>query len=268
MSDRPVFAFGDVHGRLDLLTALIKKVHGHYGPDVDLYSVGDLIDRGPDSKGVIDFCIHHGVKAIIGNHETWLHQYLNTGQFDSFALHKMMAGDVTLTSYGLRSRDPGEIERKLKHLIPPDHQKYILGLPMWRKVETGGRVFFLTHGSVKRDTYQGALHECGSYGQPPPDEEEVMEWIARWQPQSLLWHANSFKEPTFHHFQTATQVFGHTPTPDGTPIVTRPWIALDTGCGTRRAVLAGVVLGTGEVFSVNALSDTLDAGGGFKDFSM
>lgn len=268
MSDRPVFVFGDVHGRLDLLTALITKVRDYFGPEVDLYSVGDLVDRGPDSRGVIELCINEGVQAILGNHETWLHQYLATGQFDSFALHKMMGGIETLQSYGLKSLSPGDIERDLKHLIPPHHRKFILGLPLWRRIETAGRVFFLNHAAVKRDTYQGAVHEIGTYGQPPPPDEEVMAFIAKYSPASILWTTNSFQNPSFHHFATATQVFGHTPTPDGNPIVTKPWIAVDSGCGVRRAVLSGVVLGTGKVFQVNALTSTLEGGDGFKDFSM
>jgi len=256
---RPTLVIGDVHGRSDLLRSLITAIHRRYGLDVDLFSTGDLIDRGPDSKDVVQLCIDHGIMSIIGNHETWMHQYLATGQFDSFALHKMMSGRATLQSYGVESTSPGEIERTLKYKMPKAHVEYFLRLPMWRKIEVEGRVFFLNHAAVKKDAAFGRRHLS---------DEEIMNVIAKESPASILWTSNSFKNPQFWHFKTACQVFGHSPTYDGQPIITPHWIAVDSGCGVRRALLSAVELGTGEVLQAHPLSDNERDSDGFTDMEL
>lgn len=55
---------GDVHGELDTLKALIKKL-----PHKDIVFVGDLVDRGPDSCGVIEYIRKNKWDVIKGNHE-------------------------------------------------------------------------------------------------------------------------------------------------------------------------------------------------------
>jgi hypothetical protein len=59
---------GDVHGCLDELLALLDVVQYHQGAD-RLVFVGDLVDRGPDSIGVVRFVRQLGVECVLGNHE-------------------------------------------------------------------------------------------------------------------------------------------------------------------------------------------------------
>lgn len=250
----PVLVIGDIHGRADLLRNLLNKIRRHYGVRKHfLFQMGDLIDRGPDSKDVIQLCIDHNIQSVLGNHETWLHQYLATGTFDSFALHQSMRGERTLRSYGLDSKDPGEIERKLKNLIPKEHQEFILSLPLWRKLEVKGKTYFLNHAGVKRGIANIAQHWWK--GSAKQSDEDIMDFIARFSPADILWTSNSFKNPTLYHFKEACQVIGHSPTPRGVPVITNHWIAVDTGCGVRRAVLSALELGTEHFLSVDALSD-------------
>lgn len=61
-------AIGDVHGCSDELRALLDLVEYRQGVD-DALVVGDLVDRGPDSVGVIALCMERGVRAIMGNHD-------------------------------------------------------------------------------------------------------------------------------------------------------------------------------------------------------
>jgi serine/threonine protein phosphatase 1 len=56
---------GDIHGCLSTLKALIAKA----GPVDEIISVGDLIDRGPDSLAVVKYCIENNIKVCLGNHE-------------------------------------------------------------------------------------------------------------------------------------------------------------------------------------------------------
>jgi diadenosine tetraphosphatase ApaH/serine/threonine PP2A family protein phosphatase len=74
-----VAAFGDVHGRLDLLIELYKKLEWESLDEIR--HSGDLIDRGPDSSGVVSFCREKGIAGVMGNHEsTMLERYINKGQ--------------------------------------------------------------------------------------------------------------------------------------------------------------------------------------------
>src|ERR1700755_3412847 len=73
-----VYAIGDVHGRFDLLGDLLGRIEQHQGarPKAQTFLVflGDLIDRGPDSRAVIDFLAGYRPRWAIaiflqGNHE-------------------------------------------------------------------------------------------------------------------------------------------------------------------------------------------------------
>ena len=64
---------GDVHGCSTELKNLIYKVE--YQPKSDrLIFVGDLINKGPDSKGVLDFAMNYNAECVLGNHEV---EFLN-----------------------------------------------------------------------------------------------------------------------------------------------------------------------------------------------
>lgn len=63
-----MIVIGDVHGHYDILMALMDKL-----PQTeDICFVGDLIDRGPDSKKVVDFVIKNSYKCVKGNHEEFI----------------------------------------------------------------------------------------------------------------------------------------------------------------------------------------------------
>lgn len=59
--------FGDVHGCIDELQELYKKLE-NYSIDEIRHS-GDLVDRGPDSGAVVQFCREHKIEGVMGNHE-------------------------------------------------------------------------------------------------------------------------------------------------------------------------------------------------------
>ncbi|MBV1904066.1 MAG: metallophosphoesterase, partial [Marinosulfonomonas sp.] len=65
-----VAVIGDIHGRLDLLGPLLKKLDAKY-PDAQRVFVGDYIDRGPDSLGVLAQlkALGDGAICLMGNHE-------------------------------------------------------------------------------------------------------------------------------------------------------------------------------------------------------
>ena len=72
-----LYAIGDIHGQLDLLKAAHQRIFDDGGPDAVIAHVGDLIDRGPDSRGVVDHLLRGqqvGRPWIVtrGNHDRFL----------------------------------------------------------------------------------------------------------------------------------------------------------------------------------------------------
>ncbi len=103
-------AIGDIHGCLEPLRNLLALIQP--APDDHIVTLGDYVDRGPDSRGVIDLLIelegHCRLTAIFGNHDFALREFLR-GQVPLEELH-LMGGIPTLESYGLDPSDP-QIDR-------------------------------------------------------------------------------------------------------------------------------------------------------------
>jgi predicted phosphodiesterase len=70
------FFIGDIHGCAHEFEKLIKKVHKKFD-DVELFSVGDVINKGPDSLRCLELVKEHNVTAIRGNHEEILLRLVN-----------------------------------------------------------------------------------------------------------------------------------------------------------------------------------------------
>lgn len=257
--------FGDVHGRFDLLQILISRIRAKYD-DIDIYSTGDLIDRGPASRGVIELCIKENVSAVMGNHESWLHQYLMYGQFDDFALHTIMGGIATLGSYGVTTLTTDAIERGLKAQMPNRHMQFILELPLWRTFEVGGETFRLSHAGLKNSDVEGLLEHDPSLGTPEM-ADLLMDLSRSLCHQSILWAGFSARQPNVYAFtDSSVQVFGHVPLWE--PMIRPHFIGVDTGCGTRSPEkLSAVILPEREVISVDKASEKI-TGPGFNDFTL
>jgi len=270
----PTIVIGDIHGRADLLKDLLAQIRNRFGNDVGIFHVGDLVDRGPTSKEVVQLCIDNGILGILGNHEIWVHKLITTGEFDTFALHKMVQGQATLQSYGVTAgSDPDQIAEDMLEAMPDSHKEYILGLPVIRRLTLGGQAYRLIHSGLKRDTaltYLPAAEKHHKLHGTQSVSDSLADVIASETPASVLWTSNSWKNgPDLYHFPDGSiQILGHSPTPRGEPLITAHWMAIDCGCGTRGSVLAGVVLGTHEVLSTNGLAIKGVKSGGFTDFSL
>src|SRR3990172_8454089 len=99
--DRPVRGsmynvISDIAGNFKALQALLAKM-----PDGKVLSVGDMIDRGPRSREVVDFFMGGGGEALRGNHEDFCLQYhCPTGRYahDDWAWN---GGTATIDSFGI-----------------------------------------------------------------------------------------------------------------------------------------------------------------------
>ena len=130
-----IYLVGDIHGRVDLLAQVQERIdrdmetHG-VGRSAEVY-LGDYIDRGPDSAGVIDRLIARATKVnsvfLRGNHEQLLLDFLDGA--DCFDFWRAVGGTATLMSYGV---DPGVVARSapddvragLNDKLPPEHRSF------------------------------------------------------------------------------------------------------------------------------------------------
>jgi serine/threonine protein phosphatase 1 len=141
-----VYAVGDIHGRLDLLERMHELIEAdavkrQAARTVVVY-VGDYVDRGPESRGVVDLLIQQPLRGrvpglesvtLIGNHEAFLLKFLDDPQIAGTWL--MNGGDATLRSYGV---DPWQITQSdnfaqdlrqaFADALPPDHLAFYRGL--------------------------------------------------------------------------------------------------------------------------------------------
>jgi serine/threonine protein phosphatase 1 len=117
MPDRTI-AIGDIHGCSAALEALIAAIRP--GPGDTIVTLGDYINRGPDTRGVLDGVIDLGHRSrlvpILGNHEEMLFEAIA----GSYPLEYFLGvgGDATLDSYG-----PGQD----LSLIPDGHLRFLEG---------------------------------------------------------------------------------------------------------------------------------------------
>ena len=124
MTER-IICFGDVHGCATALATLINAIQP---TELDtLVFVGDYIDRGPDSKGVLDQIIALSQRCIVvplmGNHEEMLLAVLDGGQSE-MKFWLTFGGAAALVSYGWKGRSdlrPADV----RSLIPGAHVKFV-----------------------------------------------------------------------------------------------------------------------------------------------
>jgi serine/threonine protein phosphatase 1 len=108
------YAVGDIHGSLDKLKSLVAACRQHAdGREMSLVFLGDYIDRGPESAGVVRFVMSleleapERVIALKGNHEAWALSVLDGSAQVSTWLRN--GGAATLASYGVN--DVGDLPR-------------------------------------------------------------------------------------------------------------------------------------------------------------
>jgi serine/threonine protein phosphatase 1 len=104
-----IYAVGDIHGRCDLLDRLIDLIDqddkARGAAQTQIIFLGDLVDRGPDSRGVVERLIElgtdkKGVRFLSGNHEEILVRAWG-GDKRATGLFNRVGGRETMLSYGM-----------------------------------------------------------------------------------------------------------------------------------------------------------------------
>ena len=147
-----LYAIGDIHGHIELLTAahaLIARDKQSCGnTQAPIIHVGDFVDRGPDSKAVLDQLIEGQARGenwvtLKGNHDRLFSMFLDDPHAvdprlrpDYTWLHANMGGRVTLASYGVNvgeGRTPAQMHTEALRTVPKAHQDFLHALPLFHK---------------------------------------------------------------------------------------------------------------------------------------
>ncbi len=218
---------GDIHGKLGLFDSLLEK--SGYQPDQDrLILIGDLVDRGEDSRGVVSRAIElkqrspNNVVVIRGNHEAMMLAALRDPECEQAELWFFNGGVQTLQSY---MDEQGNMD------VPDDHLDFLDSLPTW--FEDDHAIY--VHASL-------AEPERGKF-QHPSEASENPE---------LYWARNRH---FFAEYKGKTVVFGHTITGMAFGEKEKVWIRDSLICVDTGAYLTGVLsaieLPSRVVFSVS-----------------
>lgn len=216
-SPKKIFAIGDIHGCAEELRALIRKLP--LDQNSVLLFLGDYVDRGPDSRGVIDTVLDlseiYEVIALRGNHEWLFSQYLadpdNPVAMGNFIFN---GGSATLASYSASSGAPK---------VPEDHREFLKNLTLFHKTET----HFFVHAGI------------------PPGFDFSLEKVDEKTAHQFLWIRKGFLDSGQKWSRVV--VHGHTPVRKAEILANR--INLDTGCVFGRH-LSAMDISTGELFTV------------------
>lgn len=209
---------GDVHGHYEGLMHLLEEIAP--SSQDEIYFLGDLIDRGPQSSQVVKFVKDHPYHCLRGNHEQMLLDVLGRGQVQPQALQGWLysGGHTTVNSYG----EAG---------IPDDHIEWMRSLPTYLDL---GDVW-LVHAGVHPDLP-----------------------LAKQTADEFCWIRDEFHSMESPYFPDKLIITGHTITftlPRVTPgklAMGHGWLGIDTGAyHPKSGWLTALDLASETVYQVN-----------------
>jgi serine/threonine protein phosphatase 1 len=212
-------AIGDVHGCLPALRTLVDAIDP--GADDTVIPLGDYIDRGPDSKGVVDLLIALAGRCrlipLLGNHEEALLDAFR----DPAALRKWLTlgGTDALWSYGWV---PGGPRRALADWFPDSHRRFFEACRPYH--ETATHLFL----------HAGYVPDLPMVEQPGP---------------ALRWRVTDAAVTKSHH-SGKVAIVGHTPQKSGAILDLGYLKCIDTNC-VRGGWLTALEVGAGRVWQAD-----------------
>ena len=132
------YAVGDIHGRLDLLDRLLDDIAAdderRPAAATQLVFLGDLIDRGPDSAGVVERLLGFSkrrapVRFLMGNHEEVFLRVL-AGDVRAMRFLLRIGGRATVMSYGFEAEEYASLDfesltARLIERVPAEHVAFL-----------------------------------------------------------------------------------------------------------------------------------------------
>ena len=222
-----IYAIGDIHGQLGMLQNALSRIEADGGADARVVFLGDYVDRGPDSQGVLDLLIE-GERAgrnwimVKGNHDRMFARFVQDCEIADKHLpitlswlHPRLGGRETLASYGVDVDDNHrifQVNERARAAVPPSHLDFVNGLPLYHQE---GELLFV-HAGIRSGL---------SLEQQSEDD--------------LVWIRQEFLMDTDPHPWLV--VHGHTPADAAEHCGNR--VNLDAGAGYGRSLTAAVFEG-------------------------
>lgn len=195
-SNTSIFVISDIHGCANELKLLLNKLP--LTPESHLVFLGDYIDRGPQSKEVVETVLETRslcrVTTLMGNHEHMLLAYLDNPKSQAGGMFIYNGGGATLASYQVPETDD--------IVIPGHHLDFFKALPLIHEEDD----YFFVHAGL-------------------PDKR-IDDVDPRRDMMTLLWTREAFHNSSFTWGKTV--VHGHSPSVDVEFMPHR--INVDTGC--------------------------------------
>jgi predicted phosphodiesterase len=205
---RRTIVIGDVHGCLEELLALLARCHRTPADRVIL--VGDLVNKGPDSAGVVAWARQNGVDAVLGNH-------------DDHALDAAH-GDLDVKPH----------HRAVAASLGPADLDWLEARPLWLRIDEYKKPYVVIHGgmvpgiAVEEQQREHLLNlRSIADGGRPSKRIEGDPWASLWKgPEHVVFGHDAVRGLQSHKHATG----------------------LDTGCVYGRALTA-LILPSGELVS-------------------
>ncbi|MCG7628113.1 serine/threonine protein phosphatase [Epibacterium sp. MM17-32] len=224
---RPIYAIGDIHGQTAQLNRALELIAMDGGVDAEVVFVGDYVDRGPDSRGVIDQLMEgqaagRNWTCLKGNHDRMFSWFLEEFPREDphlpvelYYLQERIGGAATLASYGVscQPRDRTSlVHEKARAAVPSTHLEWLDQLPLCHQTEE----LFFVHAGIR----------------PGVSLSEQVE-------QDMLWIRQGFLEHAAAHPRLI--VHGHTA--EERPVHYGNRIDIDCGAGYGRTLVPVVFEG-------------------------
>ena len=127
-STNPIAVLGDIHGCLNALKNIYKKISKH---KIEIYSVGDIIDRGADITECVEFAIRKNIKPVMGNHEKWMLEGIaRLPTINSFRDWILTGGNTTIESYS-KIKTLETANEFVKLLYENKHLEFVKSFPKY-----------------------------------------------------------------------------------------------------------------------------------------
>lgn len=232
------YAIGDIHGCLEETRTIVETLRSEENlrPDDTLVFLGDYVDRGPDSKGVIDYLIelNQGQHCVflMGNHEDmmlwWLQishgrQRMEIGRQAQYAsVWIPNGGDRTLHSYGIDLFDYKDRQGEVIDALPENHLEFLKALKYY--YIDGSNLY--VHAGID---WQAMVAET---------PEKAVELSSD---ETLLWDRLAYQQPNAF----GTMIYGHTPSKQGVR-----WNRRDVGVPFSVGMDVGCVFGANPLVAI------------------
>lgn len=208
-----IAVIGDIHGCFNTLLSLYKKLNGIK----EIYSVGDLIDRGKFSKEVVQFCIDANIKPVKGNHEDMMIKAVEK----SDKLFSFMYKDTELYYYN------GGRETQYSYINSRLHSNF---RKFREEIKSLGHFDFLNELPFKYEFEKVVISHAGV--------------IEGGDDVTILWNR---KTPSFLN---KLQIYGHTPL-ENIEFKKNHYLNIDTGCVYENKLTVAIVNKvTGELIEI------------------